>query len=71
MARSVRNQRLKPTGPPPWFSALQRPLSADAGWLSLLSSVVVLLGCGLFVWGLAVLLGDAILWLRRHLGQSE
>ena len=31
----------------------------DAGWFSLLSSIVVVLGCGLFLWGLAVLVADA------------
>jgi hypothetical protein len=33
---------------------------SDAGWISLLSTLVVAAGSGLFLWGLVVLVGDAV-----------
>jgi hypothetical protein len=33
---------------------------SDAGWISLLSSGVVVAGSALFVWGVAVVIGDAL-----------
>ncbi len=40
---------------------------SDAGWVSLISSIVVVSGCGFFLWGLFVLAGDALSWRQtRH-----
>ena len=44
-----------------WSLVLRRMLNySGAGWLTLLSSLVAVLGCAMFFWGLAVLVGDAI-----------
>jgi hypothetical protein len=44
-----------------WSLVLSKMFNfSDAGWVSLLSSLVAVLGCAMFLWGLAVLLGDAV-----------
>src|SRR4029077_16286313 len=43
---------------------------SDAGWISMLSSKVVGLGCGLFLWGLLVLVGDAVRAIASKVQQN-
>jgi hypothetical protein len=52
-----------------WSEVLSRMFNfSDAGWVSLFSSLVVLVGMGLFVWGLAVVLADGIRCLTSRSG---
>ena len=41
-----------------WWSVLNKMFNSDTGWASVLSSIVVGLGCILFLWGLITLIGE-------------
>jgi hypothetical protein len=44
-----------------WSLVLSKMFNfTDAGWISLLSSTIIGVGCMLFVWGLVALVGEAV-----------